>query len=113
MTSRATFLVVFTAFFSLAVPLIAQAPLRPTVARLEALKLDAVTGDVPAYYSKGANRDTVASLAQKLDACRSLYPEAGSPPVALAVLNAADWHIMRADPFLALLATEGAEVGVR
>ncbi len=56
-------------------------------------------GDVPAYFSKGIARDSAASLAQRLDACRSLYREAGRPPVALAVLNATDWQQVTSAPY--------------
>ena len=53
--SRRAALVVLIGLFTLAAGvLIAQGPPRPnpTVARLQTLKLDVVTGDVPAYYSK-------------------------------------------------------------
>jgi len=93
MSRRATSLVVFTGFLTLAAGvLIAQGPApNPFVARFQALKLDVVTGDVPAYYSKGIARDIVASLAQRLDGCRSLYPEAGRPAFVLAVLHRQHW----------------------
>lgn len=93
MSRRVTSLVVLTGFLTLAAGvLFAQGPApNPFVARFQALKLDVVTGDVPAYYSKGFARGIVASLAQRLDGCRSLYPEAGRPAFVLAVLNAQDW----------------------
>ncbi len=100
MSRRARSLVVVAVFITLAAGvLVAQGPRLPTLARLQALKLDVVTGDVPAYYSKGAARDVAASLGQRLDACRSLYSDAGRPPVVLAVLNATDWPQVTAAPY--------------
>lgn len=100
MSRRTTLVLVLTGFLPLAAGvLVAQAPPLPTVLRLQALKLDIVTGEVPAYYSKGVGRDTVASLAHRLDACRSLYSEARRPSVALAILNAADWQQVTPWPY--------------
>ena len=93
MSRCTTLLGLLTGFLILAAGvLVAQAPPLPTVPRLQTLKLEVVSGDVPAYYSKTVDRDIAASLAFRLDACRSLYSEAQRPPVALAVLNAADWQ---------------------
>ena len=47
--------VVLLLAFSLAIG--AQGPLLPTLARLDALKLASIEGDVPVRYSKGASRD--------------------------------------------------------
>ena len=53
--------VVLLLAFSLAIG--AQGPLLPTLARLDALKLASIEGDVPVRYSKGASRDVASALA--------------------------------------------------
>ena len=53
--------VVLLLAFSLAIG--AQGPLLPTLARLDALNLASIEGDVPVRYSKGASRDVASALA--------------------------------------------------
>ena len=54
--------VVLLLAFSLAIA--AQGPLLPTLARLDALKLASIEGDVPARYSNSVSRDVANALAK-------------------------------------------------
>ena len=65
--------VVLLLAFSLAIG--AQGPLLPTLARLDALKLDSIEGDVPVRYSKGASRDVASALAGRIAECRGLLAQ--------------------------------------
>ena len=67
--------VVLLLAFSLAIG--AQGPLLPTLARLDALKLASIEGDVPVRYRKGASRDVASALAGRIAECRGLLSALG------------------------------------
>jgi hypothetical protein len=78
--------VVLLLAFSLAIA--AQGPLLPTLARLDALKLGSVEGDVPARYSNSVSRDVANALAIRIADCRGLLvAAAGRPSIVLALLD--------------------------
>lgn len=68
--------VVLLLAFSLAIG--AQGPLLPTLARLDALKLASIEGDVPVRYSKGASRDVASALAARIAESPSARRSSGS-----------------------------------
>jgi hypothetical protein len=84
--------------FSLAIG--AQGPLLPTLARLDALKLASIEGDVPVRYSKGASRDVASALAARIAECRRLLAAAaGRPSIVLALLDRSDWERVSDRPY--------------
>jgi hypothetical protein len=90
--------VVLLLAFSLAIG--AQGPLLPTLARLDALKLASIEGDVPVRYSKGASRDVASALAGRIAECRGLLAAAtGRPSIVLALLDRSDWERVSDRPY--------------
>jgi hypothetical protein len=90
--------VVLLLAFSLAIG--AQGPLLPTLARLDALKLASIEGDVPVRYSKGASRDVASALAARIAECRRLLAAAaGRPSIVLALLDRSDWERVSDRPY--------------
>ena len=64
----------------------------PTLARLEALRLNAVDGDVPARYSRTVSRNVAIALAKRVADCRGLLGAAAPrPAIVLAILDETDW----------------------
>ena len=83
--------------FSLALE--GQGPLLPTLARLEALKLASIKGDVPVRYSRGASRDVASALAGRTAECRGLLAATGRPSIVLALLDRSDWERVSDRPY--------------
>ena len=84
--------------FSLAIG--AQGPLLPTLARLDALKLASIEGDVPVRYSRSVSRDLASAVASRIADCRGLLgAAAGRPSIVLAVLDAPDWKRVTDRPY--------------
>jgi hypothetical protein len=70
-----------------------QGPTGPTLARLDALKLNRVDGDVPARHSRSVSRDVARAVANRIADCRGLLGAAARRPSAvLAVLDETDWQ---------------------
>jgi hypothetical protein len=77
-----------------------QGPLLPTLARLDALKLTSIEGDVPARYSNIVSRDVASALARRIADCRGLFvAAAGRPSIVLALLDRSDWERVSDRPY--------------
>jgi hypothetical protein len=77
-----------------------QTPLIPTLARLDALKLASIEGDVPVRYSRSVSRDVASAVASRIADCRDLLgAAAGRPSIVLAVLDAPDWKRVTERPY--------------
>jgi hypothetical protein len=83
--------------FSLAIA--AHDPLPPTLARLDALKLASIEGDVPVRYSRDVSRDVASALAKRIAECRGLLGAGASPSIVLALLDAPDWKRVTNRPY--------------
>src|SRR5829696_7023988 len=57
-----------------------QAPLLPTLARLDASKLASIEGDVPVRHSRSVSRDVASALAIRIADCRGLLGAAAGRP---------------------------------
>ena len=77
-----------------------QGPPGPTLARLDALKLNSRDGDVPVRYSKSVSRDVASAIATRIADCRGLLGAAARrPSIVLAVLDATDWQRVTDRPY--------------
>jgi len=77
-----------------------QTPLIPTLARLDALKLASIEGEVPVRYSRSVSRDVASAVASRIADCRDLLgAAAGRPSIVLAVLDAPDWKRVTERPY--------------
>jgi hypothetical protein len=69
-------------------------------ARLDALELASIEGDVPARYSRSVSRDVASALAKRIAECRGqLVAAAGRPSMVLALLDASDWQRVTDRPY--------------
>ena len=90
--------VVLLLAYSLAIG--AQGPLLPTLARVDALQLASIEGDVPARYSNSVSRDVASALARRMADCRGLpVAAAGRPSIVLALLGLSDWERVTDRPY--------------
>src|SRR5688572_25145764 len=72
----------------------------PTLARLDALKLASIEGDVPVRYSTGVSRDVASALAGRIAECRGLLAAAaGRPSIVLTLLDRYHWERVSDRPY--------------
>ena len=98
--SATCMLPVVVLLFAFSLVIAAQGRLLPTLARLDALKLASIEGDVPVRHSRSVSRAVASPLARLIADCRGLLITAADrPSIVLTLLDPSDWERVTDRPY--------------